>query len=803
MKNLLVILSILTAGTSWAQTVIYGEITDHDGSTIPGVAVFIEGTNQVTQTDLEGLYKLTVNQSGTISVGTYFADRKAEQTTIQLTGQSIRLDFKLELLDQALEEVLVTAKREETQGISYMASVHEMGIYEGKKSELIVLDDMLANTATNNARQVFGKVPGLNIWESDGAGLQLGIGARGLDPNRTSNFNVRQNGYDIAADPLGYPESYYTPPVEALESIEVVRGAASLQYGTQFGGLVNFKMRSGSDKPIELTTRQTAGSFGLFNSFNSIGGQVGRLSYYGFFQYKTANGWRPNSEFDLKTGFGSLQYQLNEDIKIGLEYTSMAYLAHQPGGLTDADFSNNPQQSKRTRNWFDVDWNLAALTFDWDITQSLKLNLRNFGLIAHRYAVGDRTRIDRPDPMQERDLLKSNFQNFGAELRLKYNYEIGGYPVVALAGLRFFNGQTDQMQGWASDGSDADFRLADGNNWEAEHQFPNKNYSIFAEHIFQLTSKFSLTPGARFEHINTNARGFHSESILVPDPITGIGVDSSFQVPDDRLSKRSFLLLGLGMSYKLKDNIEAYSNISQNYRAINFNDLWVSNPNLVVDPNIQDEYGYNIDLGIRGHHSLIRFDVSGFLLNYTDRIGNVQKTDPLSYRVYRYRTNVGNSRHLGLEAFGELSLGPVVGLPSEQQLHVFANIAVTHARYTKSEATEIVGNQVEQVPPYNLKLGASYSIDSFKASWQSGITGQHYSDATNAMSTPTAVEGLIPAYSVSDFAVEFSKNWFGIEAGCNNVFNAMYFTRRATGYPGPGIIPSDGRSFYLTLQVKL
>jgi Fe(3+) dicitrate transport protein len=51
--------------------------------------------------------------------------------------------------------------------------------------------------------------------------LQLSIGGRGLDPNRTSNFNTRQNGYDISADVLGYPESYYATPTEALEEIQL------------------------------------------------------------------------------------------------------------------------------------------------------------------------------------------------------------------------------------------------------------------------------------------------------------------------------------------------------------------------------------------------------------------------------------------------------------------------------------------------------------------------------------------------------------------------------------------------------
>ncbi len=130
---------------------------------------------------------------------------------------------------------------------------------------------MAVNQASNNGRQLFAKVPGVNVQETDAGGLQMGVGARGLDPKRTTNFNTRQDGYDIAADALGYPESYYTPPIEAVEQIELVRGAASLQYGTQFGGLLNFKMKRGEEgTPLELVSRQTVGSYDFFNSFNSL-----------------------------------------------------------------------------------------------------------------------------------------------------------------------------------------------------------------------------------------------------------------------------------------------------------------------------------------------------------------------------------------------------------------------------------------------------------------------------------------------------------------------------------------------------
>ena len=154
-----------------------------------------------------------------------------------------------------------------------------------------------------------------------------------MSPRRTSNFNTRQNGYDISADALGYPESYYTPPSEAIQKIEIVRGAASLQYGTQFGGLLNFRLKNGTKKPLEIIARHTLGSFNLQNSFVSVGGSKGKWNYYSFYQKKSRNGWRPNSNSEAQTAFSSVQYMVNDRLGFGLEITHMDYLHSNLEGL--------------------------------------------------------------------------------------------------------------------------------------------------------------------------------------------------------------------------------------------------------------------------------------------------------------------------------------------------------------------------------------------------------------------------------------------------------------------------------------
>jgi Fe(3+) dicitrate transport protein len=108
---------------------------------------------------------------------------------------------------EKLNEIVLNAKKKDVFALKRMKDFEKTAIYAGKKTEVILVGQSMANLASNNARQIFNQIPGLNIYQNDDAGLQLHIGGRGLDPNRTSNFNTRQNSYDISADVLGYPES--------------------------------------------------------------------------------------------------------------------------------------------------------------------------------------------------------------------------------------------------------------------------------------------------------------------------------------------------------------------------------------------------------------------------------------------------------------------------------------------------------------------------------------------------------------------------------------------------------------------
>jgi Fe(3+) dicitrate transport protein len=784
---------------------VSGTVADLNGKPISGAFVVFKKVDKIVCTNNNGEYFLNNLPNGELLLTCFATGKQLVNIVIVINGNSLVQNFILNDLEANLNTVEINQERESNFGISRLRAVHDFAIYEGKKSEVIKLNETQANLATNNPRQVYSKVTGINIWESDGAGLQLGIGGRGLNPNRTASFNVRQNGYDISADALGYPESYYTPSTEALESIEIVRGAASLQYGTQFGGLLNFRFKQGPfNKKAELTSRQTIGSWNFINSFNSLGGTIakGKLNYYGFFQYKQGDGYRINSGFNQVNAFVSVSYDLNSRWKLQADITKMQYLAQQAGGLTDKTFKNDNRQSFRSRNWFNVDWNLAAIQLSHRFNANTELNIRTFGLIAQRSSVGNLERINVADLGGNRTLIDGKFENIGNETRLIHRNKIGNQLQVLATGIRVYQGNTRSRQGLGSAGSNADFKYL--NNQEPEnsdYQFPSRNLAAFAEHIFRLNDRFSITPGLRAEYIQTTSTGYFKSYVL-----DGAGnIITSSRVNENISRQRQFLLGGVGLSYKSLKKLEAYANFSQNYRAINFSDLRIVNPNFSVDPNIRDEKGYTADLGLRGRiGNSFQFEITTFYIAYDGKIGQVLKTGeaPL-FNNFRYRTNIADARNIGVESFLEWQILKTDSLSKKPAVGVFCNTAFVDARYINTTDKSILNRFVEMVPRFIFRTGADVRFRNWNFNVMYAYTGEHYSDATNALLTATAVEGLIPAYTVADIGLGYNRKKWSIQVNLNNALNEKYFTRRSESYPGPGIIPSDGRAIYCSVQLKL
>jgi Fe(3+) dicitrate transport protein len=708
--------------------------------------------------------------------------------TAQQTNDSSHIKY--------LPDVTIVGKNSKSD-YAQMPEIVGTNIYAGKKNSLIILNNVQGNVSTNNMRQVLSKVPGIHIWESDGSGIQIGIASRGLSPNRSWEFNVRQNGYDIAADPFGYPEAYYNPQLQAVQRIEIVRGQGALQYGPQFGGLVNYILRNGNEfnKPLAFETQQTIGSFGLFNSYQAIGGKKGNTHYYSFFDHRSANGWRDNNNYYTNSGFATITHQFKNNLVVTFELMHSHIRSKQPGGLTDQQIATNAQQSERGRNWFDITWTTPAIIVNYELNKQTRWNTKLFGTIGNRNSVGFMQSIQVKDAINQSTNSYANrvvnldqYRNYGIESRFITAYQLGKQAHNISFGVRAYTGNTHRdAEGKGTKGSDYDVTV--------EAAFPNsilftsKNVAAFAENIFRLNNKFILIPGIRMEYLEGAAAG-------------RIGFDTNGSPIELQNIKRSrrFVMAGIGAEYHVGASTEFYANITQAYRPIQFANLQAPPGTDIIDPNLKDARGYNFDIGYRGKlKDIVKFDVSVFHLQYNNRVGVIATNGG----VNRLVTNVGNSNSKGFESYIECMPIKLFSKDSKYDLIVFTSYAYTDARYSNDhKLAAIKGKQIENAPNHIIRSGITLGVNKFLCTAQVSYVGDSFSDANNTLAPSlNGTVGLIPAYTVSDltFSSKFKKG-ITCKSGINNVFNVTYFTRRAGGYPGPGALPADARSFFITMS---
>ena len=670
----------------------------------------------------------------------------------------------------------------------------------GKKNEVVNLAGTNANIAIKTGRQLFAKIPGEFVYDMDGSGNQLNISTRGLDPHRSWEYNIRQNGILLNSDMYGYPASHYSAPMESYKRVELVRGTGSLQYGAQFGGMINYIIKKpDTSKVFSLESINTAGSFNLLTTYNAISGTYKKFSYYTYYYKRHSNGYRENSQSDATAQFLQLNYQFTANLSLKAEVGRSKYLYHIPGPLNDSMFNANPTMSTRGRNYFSPDIYVPSLALNWKLSEHTKVNITASGVFGSRNSVLFDAFADVPDSInrttglyRNRQVDIDNFNSKTIELRLLHQYRIGKLESKLATGFVYMNNDLHRRQlGKGTTGTDYDLSLVEPGFGRDLH-FKTNNIALFAENVFQINHRWTISPGVRFENGNSKMSGIIKYYTVNPLPTT---------------INHNFILLGISSQYLLDKENTLYGGISQAYRPVIFKDIVPASTYEQIDKNLEDAFGYNAELGIRGKIlKHLQYDVSLFRIDYKNRLGTLVLQDNTG-QPYTYKTNIGNSRTNGIELFVQYKF------PITNQLFagLFTSTAYMDAKYTKGQVStgtvnkSIEGNNVEAVPEWISRNGLDILYKGFSCTILYNYTSSTFSDALNTITPPSSgAKGFTPAYSIWDFNASLRTNsFFSIRAGINNIFDKQYFTKRPTFYPGPGIWPSDGRNIYVTFGIKI
>ena len=698
-----------------------------------------------------------------------------------------------------LDSVTIISRLREPS-IKRLPQAQNTFIFAGKKNEVINLVQTDADITNKVGRQAFAKIPGIFVYDMDGSGNQVNISTRGLDPHRGWEFNIRKDGVITNSDMYGYPASHYSMPFESIERIELVRGTGSLQYGAQFGGMLNYVGKQGdTSRAFSFESINTAGSFNLLSSYNAIGGKKGKFRYYAYMSKKSRAGYRDNEHTDSEAQQVAVTYEPNDHFSLHIEWSRSKYLYRIPGGLNDSLFYADPRQATRSRNYFSPDIHVPSISMNWQPALKTTVRLTTSAILGSRNSV----MFDKPTNVMDtvnlstlqynnRQVDIDRFNSYTTELRILQGYNFGAQTQLFAAGIQYMHNDLHRTQlGKGTTGSDYDLTLVDP-AWGRDIHFKTKNVALFAENTVRVLKNLTVNIGARVEIGKTDLSGTLA---YYPENAIPLSV------------KHHFPLLGAGISWQPSTDIEVYGGWAQAYHPMLLKDLIPTSLYEKVDPNISDSKGYNAEIGVRGSWKFLRWDVSAFLLQYNNRFGTLSRTDDQG-QFYTYRTNIGNSLNKGIEVFveGDWMLG------SKWGLSVFTSTAFMHARYTSAKLklgntnVDVKGNKVESAPDVIMRNGVTLRYARASLSFLYSYTSETFADALNTVKPPaaTGAVGLVPSYGLLDInsSVRISKN-LECRININNITNKQYFTKRPSFYPGPGIWPSEGRSLGGSVIIRI
>ncbi|MEN9346820.1 MAG: hypothetical protein RLZZ77_331 [Bacteroidota bacterium] len=672
-------------------------------------------------------------------------------------------------------------------------------LVSGKKVDHIQISKSDFSPTERAGRQLFARVAGLFVYDMDGSGNQMNISTRGLDPHRSWEFNVRKDGIMTNTDIFGYPASHYNIPMEAVDYVQLVRGTGSIQYGAQFGGMINYVTKSPcTNRKIDYSMMQSYGSFNAWSTFHRLHGTIGKWRYSAWLQRKGTQGYRDNSKSTGGAEEVAVWYKPNEKFELKIDWTRSTYQAQIPGQLTDSLFRLDPTQSSRSRNHYSPTIYIPSVRVDYRKNEHWRFSGTAAFLFGQRNSVlFDRAAniVDAIDTLTgqyaNRQVDRDFYQSFTTEWKAIYTTSQWKRPMNIVFGAQYIHNHLHRrQQGKGTTGSDYDLTLVEP-EYGRDIYFKSRNIALFIEEAWKLGSRLTWTVGARYENGESNMTGRikYLEDEKVPVTI-----------------EHQFPLLASGFAYRLNQHSELYGGWSQAYRPVIFKDIIPASVYEFTNPNLKDAKGYNAELGYRGSFDHWQIELTAFQLMYRNRLGILVETDSLD-QLYLYRTNIGDSRTRGVEFFAQYSrslkenvywVSMVSGSYMDSR-YVNANVR------SGTENVNIDGRFVESTPQWIVRAATELNHTSFGVKVLYSFVDQSFADALNTV-TPNASAsvGLVPAYQLVDLSAHYMINrWFKVQASVSNIFDEQYFTKRPQFYPGPGVWPSDGRTFSVAVAYNL
>jgi iron complex outermembrane receptor protein len=666
-------------------------------------------------------------------------------------------------------------------------------------------------SSLNIADALQQQVPGIIVSDTTGNPFQPDIQFRGFVASPVAGtpqgLAVYQNGTRIN-EAFGDTVNWDLIPTAAIRSVTVVTNNPAFGLNA-LGGAVNVQMKDGFNyQGAEINTM--GGSFDRIQSSAQWGKQTGNFSVYGALEGLRDGGYRKFSESKVRRFYGDIGYRTDSSefhLNMGVANNKFGAAAAVPVELLQNYWGatyTTPQTSNNRVAYLNLTGKVEA-TPTWTIEGSARV--RRF---QHKTVDGNPTETERCAPPNDAflcfnddavlatgvnglpianpfpadailgqiDRTTTRSTTTGGTLQATNTDQVFGHNNQFMVGASLDSGVT-RFGASAELGTVGSNYVVNGSSiflgpsgdpvaiGPVLLRATNRYTGIYALDTFDVTDRFSITGGGRFNHAR----------VQLDDQIgSALNGDHTF----------SRFNPVIGGTYKINSGLTAYAGYSEANRAPTPLELACADPArpciisafLIADPPLNQVVSRTVEAGLRGSKELslgtLSWKFGGFRAENTDDILAVPSPQ---LQGFGYFQNVGSTRRQGIEAQVNLT---------SKALQLYASYALVDARFLSAlelpsaspfavggNVQVLPGNRIPSIPRDRIKAGFDYAItDAFKVGGDALFVGSQYFAGDESNQAPR-----LPSYAVFNAHGSYQINkTFQLYGRVDNIFDRRYAT---------------------------
>ncbi|HNX91627.1 MAG TPA: TonB-dependent receptor [Candidatus Omnitrophota bacterium] len=624
-------------------------------------------------------------------------------------------------------------------------------VYNIDKNVSMVDSDEIEYSNDTSMQEAIQKTPSVVLQGYMNNPKDNNIGIRGFGETGLSNYLVlvdgrRTNQIDMSGADLSQID------INAVDRIEIIRGANSVLYGDNAtGGVVNIITKKG-EKGDKVSYRQEVGSFQYTKEYASASGGHEFLDYFASYSYQNSDGYRLNNGYEAKDVLANITMRPVDYFRMELSTAYHRDWYGQPGAMYIPNIQNDGREGSRFPNskgktedyYFTFNPILLGELGDNEVVLSAMTSFRSRRSNSLNVWSNEYDTDHHIGSVDFRPKCEINSSFFGDALENKLVF-----------GADYFQ---------AVDGiSSGDRTLT-----KANLDIRKETFGIYADDNILLNKRFIFSGGVR---------GEWTEYIFDQNQPA-----ASYDTRDLKS-----MALEAGVGYKYNERSEIYGNYAKSYRyattdeyfqsAYEYVDWWTGAVTVfpaVLNTSLKQQVANNYEIGIKDN-SFEMFNVKADY--YLMDVNNEIYYDPITYMNQNYNRTI----HHGFELEGRANI--------LKKVEPFLNYTFEKAYFV---GEQYAGNDIPLVPENKISGGFDIKpIVGLNINFSTNYVGSRYLASDQANTAPK-----LKSYVTMDAGFCYEYKNFKIFGAIKNMFDVQYYSNGIKDWQGyEAFYPAPGRTF--------